>query len=113
MPAPPRHLPILSLVRLLDRPHIYARDVTVTKEALTVELSDGRSISVLLAWFPRLMRGTPDERSNWRLIGQGAGPHWPAFDKDVSVEDLLTGRASSESQRLLKRWLSQRASSAN
>jgi hypothetical protein len=87
-----------------------AQDVTVTEEALTVELSDGRSISAPLAWFPRLMHGTLEERSNWRLIGQGVGIHWPALDEDVSVENLLAGRASGESQRSLKRWLSQRAS---
>ncbi len=90
-----------------------AQDVTVTDEAITVELSDGRSISVPLAWFPRLMHGTSDERSNWRLIGQGVGVHWPALDEDVSVENLLAGRASGESQRSLKRWLSQRASSGS
>ena len=85
--------------------------VTVTEEALTVELSDGRSISAPLAWFPRLMHGTSEERSNWRLIGQGVGIHWPTLDEDVSVENLLVGRASGESQRSFKRWLSQRASS--
>ncbi len=59
-----------------------AQDVTVTEEALTVELSDGRSISVPLAWFPRLMHGTPEELTNWRLIGQGVGIHWPALDEE-------------------------------
>ncbi len=88
-----------------------AQDVTVTEEALTVELSDGRSISVPLAWFPRLMHGTPEERSGWHLIGQGLGIHWSALDEDVSVENLLAGRASGESQRSLKRWLAERASS--
>lgn len=90
-----------------------AQDVTVTEEALTVELSDGRSISVPLAWFPRLMYGTSEERSNWRLIGQGVGIHWLALDEDVSVENLLAGRASGESQRSLKQWLAQRASSGS
>ena len=83
--------------------------VTVTEEALAVELFDRCSISVPLAWFPRLMHGTSEERSNWRLIGQGVGIHWPALDEDVSVENILAGRASGESQRSLKRWLSQRA----
>ncbi len=90
-----------------------AQDVTVTEDTLTVELSDGRSISVPLAWYPRLVHGTPEERANWRLIGQGAGIHWPALDEDISVENLLAGRASGESQRSLKRWLSQRASSSS
>ena len=90
-----------------------AQDVTVTEEALMVELSDGRAISVPLAWYPRLLHGTSKERSNWRLIGQGVGIHWPALDEDVSVGDLLAGRASGESQRSLKRWLARRAPSGS
>ncbi len=92
---------------------VRAQDVTVTEEALTVELSDGRSMFVPLAWYPRLMHGTPEERSNWRLIGQGVGIHWPALDEDVSVDNLLAGRASGESQRSLKHWLSRRAPSGS
>lgn len=88
-----------------------AETVAIAGDALTVELSDGRSISVPLAWYPRLVHGTSEERSNWRLIGQGVGIHWPALDEDISVENLLAGRASGESQRSLKRWLSARVSS--
>jgi hypothetical protein len=88
-----------------------AQDVIVKEDPLTVELSDGRSISVPLAWYLRLVHGTPEERSNWRLVGQGVGIHWPALDEDIRVENLLIGRASGESQRSLKRWLSQRTSS--
>lgn len=94
-------------------PAVRAEAVTVTEYTLTVELSDGRSISVPLAWFPRLVHGTLEERSNWRLIDQGVGIHWPALDEDVSVENLLAGLASGESQRSLKRWLSERASSGS
>ncbi|MEJ7820108.1 MAG: DUF2442 domain-containing protein [Rubrobacteraceae bacterium] len=92
---------------------VRAASVTITGDALVVELSDGRSISAPLAWYPRLLHGTTEERSNWRLIGEGVGIHWPALDEDVSVENLLVGRASGESQRSLKRWLSQRASSGS
>lgn len=81
---------------MAETPVVRVQDVTATEEALTVDLSDGRSISVPLAWFPRLMHGTSAERSNWRLIGQGVGIHWPALDEDVSVENLLAGRASGE-----------------
>ena len=63
-------------------------------------------LSILNEW-----QGTPNERSNWRLVGQRLGIHWPALDEDISVENRLAGRASGESQRSLKRWLSQRASS--
>jgi hypothetical protein len=87
--------------------------VTVTDEALTVDLSDGRTLSVPLAWYPRLLHGSAAERENWRLIGRGEGIHWPALDEDISVENLLAGRASGESQSSLKRWLAQRASSSS
>jgi hypothetical protein len=85
-----------------------AETVTISDDAVTVELSDGRTISAPLAWYPRLLHGTPEERSNWRLIGDGIGIHWPALDEDISVENLLAGKASGESQRSLKRWLEQR-----
>ena len=91
-----------------ETPVVRAETVTVTEDALSVELSDGRSISAPLAWYPRLMHGTPGERSNWRLIGQGSGIHWPVLDEDISVHNLLAGKASGESQRSLKRWLAQR-----
>jgi len=85
--------------------------VSVTDDTLTVELSDGRSISAPLAWYPRLLHGTVEERRRWRLIGQGLGIHWPDLDEDVSVENLLLGRPSAESQNSLKKWLAQRAGS--
>lgn len=85
-----------------------AQRVTVTDDALIVDLTDGRTISVPLAWYPRLWHGTPGERNNWRLIGRGEGIHWPALDEDISVENLLLGRPSGESQPSLKRWLEER-----
>jgi hypothetical protein len=85
-----------------------ATGITVNEEDLSVELSDERSISAPLAWYPRLLHGTPEERSNWRLVGQGTGIHWPVFDEDISVQNLLAGKASGESQRSLRRWLEQR-----
>ena len=90
-----------------------AQNVTVAEDTLTVELSDGRAISVPLAWYPRLLHGTLEERSKWRMVGQGVGINWPALDEDISVENLLAGRASGESQRSLKGWLSQRSSSGS
>ena len=82
-----------------------AEDVTVTEDTLTAELSDGRTISVPLAWYPRLVHATEKERGNWRLVGGGQGIHWPDLDEDVSVGGLLAGRPSSESQQSLQRWL--------
>ena len=90
-----------------------ATQLTVTEDTLTVELSDGRSISVPLAWYPRLLNGTIEERNRWRLIGQGQGIHWPELDEDVSVENLLAGRPSAESQPSLKKWLARRAGEAD
>ena len=82
--------------------------VTATDDTLTVELSDGRTISVPLVWYPRLVHGSPAERNNWRLIGKGMGIHWEALDEDVSVENLLVGNPSGESQTSLKDWLEKR-----
>jgi len=82
--------------------------VSVTDDTLKVDLSDGRTISVPLAWFPRLMYATIRERKNWRLIGHGRGIHWNDIDEDISVEGLLAGRPSAESQSSFKRWLKQR-----
>ena len=87
-----------------------ARNITITEEMLTVELSDGRIISVPLAWYPRLLHGKPEERANWRLIGDGEGIHWPDLDEDISVENLILGKPSGESQRSFKRWLEKRRS---
>lgn len=82
--------------------------VSVEDDALVVELSDGRSITVPVAWFPRLAHGTAAERQNWRLIGKGEGIHWPDLDEDISVDSLLAGRRSGESQDSLRRWLQTR-----
>lgn len=79
-----------------------------TDDALLVELSDGRSVTVPVAWFPRLAHGTAAERRNWRLIGKGEGIRWPDLDEDISVESLLAGRRSGESQDSLRSWLQTR-----
>src|SRR5207245_7859819 len=88
-------------------------DVRVTDEQLTVELADGRTVSAPLAWYPRLAHGTAEERNHWRLGGAGEGIHWPDLDEDISVEGLLAGRPSGESQRSFQRWLESRRTPAN
>lgn len=85
-----------------------AQSLNLSNDALVVELADGRTITVPLAWFPRLAYGTRTERANWRLIGNGEGIHWPDLDEDISVESLLAGRRSGESQESLRRWLKRR-----
>ena len=82
-----------------------AQGVSVTDDALVVELVDGRTITVPLAWYPRLAHGTQNERAHWRFIGDGEGIHWPHLDEDISIEGLLAGRRSGETQASLRRWL--------
>lgn len=86
------------------------QSVQITEDTLTVDLSDGRTISVPLVWFPRLVHATQDERKNWRLIGKGQGIHWEDIDEDISVEGLLVGKPSGESQASFKKWLERRSS---
>lgn len=90
----------------------YAVDVLVTEDTLTVDLSDGRSISVPLGWYPRLEHAGPEELRNWRFIGKGEGIHWKDVDEDISVEGILAGKPSGESQASLKKWLSGRSANA-
>jgi hypothetical protein len=85
-----------------------AQRVTCTEDALIVDLVDGRTITVPLTWYPRLAHGTPTERANWRFIGEGEGVHWTELDEDISVEGLLAGRRSGESQASLRRWFESR-----
>jgi hypothetical protein len=86
---------------------VFAQNVSVTDDTLTMELTDGRTISAPLLWYPRLAYGTPQERNNWE-IGSGVGVHWPELDEDISAENLLRGQPSGESQRSFQRWLDQR-----
>ncbi|MDO9227104.1 MAG: DUF2442 domain-containing protein [Pseudomonadota bacterium] len=85
-----------------------AVDVSVSDDTLSVDLRDGRSISVPLAWYPRLANGSARERGNWRLIGQGSGIHWEELDEDISLIGLLEGRPSGESQGSFQHWLASR-----
>jgi hypothetical protein len=90
----------------LDLP--YAEKVMVTEDTLNVDLSDGRTISVPLTWFPRLVHASREQRDNWRLIGRGHGIHWDDIDEDISVEGIIAGRPSGESQSSFKKWLEER-----
>lgn len=67
------------------------RDVRLTDDLLIVDLVDGRTISVPLAWYPRLLHATPEQRRNWQVAGAGFGIHWPEVDEDLSTEGLLLG----------------------
>jgi hypothetical protein len=98
----------MSSSRIEDEPGPLAVSARVTDEWLTVDLQDGRSITVPLVWFPRLVHASASERSGWRLIGRGEGIHWPQVDEDISVEALLAGRPSAESRRSFDNWLATR-----
>ena len=84
-----------------------AMDVTVTEDTLTVEISDGRTISVPLVWYPRLVHATQQELDNWELHAAGQHIHWPDLDEDLSVEGLLAGRKSGEGRKSLSGGLRQ------
>jgi hypothetical protein len=86
--------------------------VTVTDDTLSVDLSDGRTIAVPLASYPRLFYGSIDKRANWRLIAGGQGIHWADLDEDISIKNLILGERSAESQKSFQRWLENRARSA-
>ena len=83
-------------------------NVKVTGNTIRADLSDGRTIVVPIAWFFRLAHGTPKERGNWRLVGKGFGVHWEDLDEDISVENLLLGKASGESQSSFRKWMESR-----
>lgn len=82
--------------------------VEVSDERVSAHLTDGRTISAPLSWYPRLAHGTAEERARYELSGGGYGIHWPDLDEDISIENLLEGRGSGESERSFRRWLKAR-----
>ena len=76
-------------------------DFALTEDRLVVDLADGRSVSVPLAWFPRLLHATCQERDNWEIAGAGYGIHWPEVDEDLSVEGLLRGAPAPQAKALV------------
>ena len=73
------------------RPGERVKDVHFTEDTIAVDLVDGRTITVPLAWYPRLFDATREQRRNWRISGGGFGIHWPDVDEDLSTEGLLRG----------------------
>ncbi len=78
-----------------------AMAIVCSEDELRVSLADGRSLSVAIAWFPRLAHASQAERAHYELLGDGEGIHWPDVDEDISVAGLLLGRPSVEVQRSL------------
>ena len=81
----------MSSLAPVESVDIRVRDVTIGDDEFTVALMDGRSITVPLVWYPRLARGTPEQRARWEIAGAGYGIHWPELDEDLSTEGLLAG----------------------
>lgn len=75
------------------------KDVRVTEDGISADLVDGRTITAPLAWFPRLLHATPEQRSNWKVSAAGFGIHWPDIDEDVSSEGLLRGSPAPGRQK--------------
>ena len=95
-------------ISVIDIQNLKAIGVTVTSDSVAVDLEDGRTITVPISWYPRLVYGSTEERQNFNLIGRGSGIHWPDLDEDISVENLLFGKPSGESQESFKKWLQSR-----
>jgi hypothetical protein len=93
---------------LVTERDVFAEAVEFSNDSMIVSLDDGRTLSVPLTWYPRLLNGTAKERENYELIGDGEGIHWPELDEDISVEGLLAGRRSAETNASLQKWLQRR-----
>lgn len=103
-----RHSPLENLIKLFFRGPLVA-DLSVTRETLTFVLADGRSLTVPLAWYQRLVHATDAERAHWQLLGDGYAIEWPDLDEHIGVAGLLAGRRSGESETSFKRWMASRA----
>jgi len=90
----------LALARIVN--------VMITDDTLSVDLEDGRTVSVPIGWYPRLAYGTPAERANFQISSAGYGIHWPDLDEDIGVKGLLLGKRSMESPSSFERWLQRR-----
>lgn len=78
--------------------------VGFTGDHITVSISDGRVLALPLAWYPRLENATPQQRGNWRLLGEGEGVHWTDLDEDLSLEGFLAGRPAAGSAEYRRRY---------
>ena len=85
--------------------------VSINDDRLTLDLEDGRILSVPILWYPRLAYGTEEERQNFQISGAGFGIHWPQLDEDIGVKGLLMGKKSTESQESFQKWLQKRSCS--
>ena len=94
---------MLSAVVTLPLPRVVR--ATVTDDTLSVDMEDGRTVSVPIGWYPRLTHGKASERANVQISGAGYGLHWPELDEDIGIEGLLLGKRSTESPGSFQKWL--------
>ncbi len=87
------------------RSEVLATNLRFSQESLIVDLADGRSVTLPLSWYPRLVHATKQERENWEMLFDGEGFHWPDLDEDLSVDGFVKGRPSGEGKRSFERWL--------
>jgi len=99
---------MLGMNTLVLESQLCIEEVAVDSSRLSIDLSDGRSVTIPLVWYPRLLHATVMERNHWELIGDGQGIHWPDLDEDLSLEGLLNGRPSFESPESFQKWISKR-----
>ena len=90
-----------------------AAHLTFGRDRFILRFSDGRTLTVPLDWYPRLQHASARERSQWRLVGDGAGLHWPGIEEDISLQSLLAGRRSMESEKSFAKWLTARTKKAS
>ena len=90
-----------------------AMQLTFGRDRFTVRFSDGTTLTVPIGWYPRLQHASTRERSQWRLVGDGAGLHWPDLVQDISLQSLLAGRRSMESEKSFAKWLAARTKKAS
>ncbi|HKZ57188.1 MAG TPA: DUF2442 domain-containing protein [Thermodesulfovibrionales bacterium] len=88
-----------TAVRLQE---VRIKDISVTEDTITAYLVDGRIISVPLAWSWRLSEATPEQRANYKIIGDGQGVHWPEIDEDISAEGMLYGTPAPKPRKSSK-----------
>ncbi len=84
------------------KPGEQVRHVMFSDDVMSVDLMDGRTITVPLAWYPKLLHGTPQDRAQWEVCGGGFGIHWPNLDEDLSTEGLLRGAPAAPERPLAK-----------
>ena len=85
---------------LVNRADERVKNVYFTEETISVDLIDGRTITVPLVWYPRLLNATPEQRTKWEVCGGGYGLHWEAIDEDLSTEEMLRGAPAPKASAL-------------